>query len=582
MSQSPIQHIDREEIAKREIGQTDISRGMCLVLTAVFLVVITGVPVIQQTQEWQASRAKGKHEWPQAFAIFGAVPEAYKAFVKADQPGLLDRIFSANGVLLRAINSYETELEDRSFLAEYFIPKMQDLTARWAGLGNEQAYLGREGWLFYRPGVDYLIGPGFLNPAFQKRRALSGDASVGSAVQPDPVLAIVDFKNQLEARNIHLIVMPVPVKGVVEPERLSGRFDARPLAAVQNPSYTDFLDRMKEAGVDVLDVTDALIQNKEKTGRSQYLKTDTHWTPEGMELAASLLAEKIKSLEGVSGEPTLNLVRKQEAVEGKGDIAAMLKLPEGNTLYPPESAQIHPVKKSDDTSWAADPSSQILVLGDSFANIYSLDAMGWGASAGLVEQMSFALQQPIDAILRNDAGAHATREILSNQLAQGRDRLDGKKVVVWEFAMRELAVGDWKILPLPEVSKATPETIPAVEEGGFFVPDSGQAVEVEGTVQSRSTVPRPGTVPYKDQVFAVHLTQLSGEKVPAQSQAMVYLFGMSDNTLTPAADWKVGDRVKIKLQSWDDVASEYERFNRSEIEDSDLQLEPPAWGEPLQ
>jgi hypothetical protein len=28
-------------------------------------------------------------------------------------------------------------------------------------------------------------------------------------------------------------------------------------------------------------------------------------------------------------------------------------------------------------------------------------------------------------------------------------RLDGKRVVVYEFAARELAFGDWKLLPLP-------------------------------------------------------------------------------------------------------------------------------------
>lgn len=582
MSQLPSKHMDREEIAKHEIGRTDITRGMCWILTGIFLVTITGIPIAQQTQEWFSARAEGRSEVPQAFAILESVPDAYAAFVKADQASLLDRIFAANGVLLRAIDSYETELEDRSFLAEYFIPRMQAVTSRWAGLGNEQAYLGRDGWLFFRPGVDYLTGPGFLHPAFQKRRALSGDASVGSAVQPDPVLAIVDFKQQLEARNIHLILMPVPVKGVVEPERLSGRYDSRPHAALQNPSYAEFLKHMQEGGVDGLDVTEALIQNKQSTGRPQYLETDTHWTPEAMELAAALLADKIKSLAGAAGEPDLALVRGQETVEGKGDIAAMLKLPEGNPLYPAQSVQIRPVKQTDNSPWSADPSAEVLVLGDSFANIYSLDAMGWGASSGFVEQLSFLLQRPVDAILRNDAGAHATRELLGTQLAQGRDRLDGKKVVVWEFAMRELAVGDWKVIPLPEVPKLNQVTAPSEVAGGFYVPPAGQIVDVEATVQARSTVPRPGTVPYKDQVFAVHLTQLVGENVPAQTQAMVYLFGMKDNMLSAAAAWRVGDRVKVRLQSWDDVAPEYERFNRSELDDPDLQLEMPAWGEPIQ
>ena len=65
--------------------------------------------------------------------------------------------------------------------------------------------------------------------------------------------------------------------------------------------------------------------------------------------------------------------------------------------------------------------------------------MGWGASAGFVEQLSYTLGRPLDAILRNDAGAFATRELLGQELARGRDRLDAKKLVIWEFAVRELA-----------------------------------------------------------------------------------------------------------------------------------------------
>ena len=35
----------------------------------------------------------------------------------------------------------------------------------WLGAGNERVYPGRDGWLFYRPDVEYLTGPGFLDPA---------------------------------------------------------------------------------------------------------------------------------------------------------------------------------------------------------------------------------------------------------------------------------------------------------------------------------------------------------------------------------------------------------------------------------
>ena len=580
MSQSQTPLPDREQIANLEVGQTNITHGMCVVLTATFLAVICAVPLAQQGKEWLALRAEGKSEWPQAFSIFSALPAAANDFLGNSGMPLVDRIFSANGVLLRAASHYETELEDRSFLAEYFIPRVQQFTARWLGLGNEQVYLGREGWLYYRPGVDYLTGPGFLDPAFQKRRSLTGDASVGAAVQPDPVAAIVDFKNQLAERNIHLILMPIPDKAMIEPEFLSSRYPASGGAPVQNPSYPAFLAALNKEGVDVLDVTDALWQEKQSTGQPQYLKTDTHWTPEAMQRTASLLAEKIQGLESAGNSAQLALETTEKPVEAQGDIAAMLKLPQGSDLYPSQKVQIRSVRRAaDGQQWTADPSASVLLLGDSFSNIYSLEPLGWGASAGLAEQLSLALSQPVDALLRNDAGAHATRELLVKEASQGRDRLAGKKLVVWQFAMRELAVGDWKILKIPAVEKSRP--VEASAEGGFFVPGKDEEIEVEGTIAARSSTPRPGTVPYKDQIFAVHLTGMTGGKTSSSNQAVVYLFGMMDNQLTPVAAWKVGDRVKLKLRRWADVASQYERFNRSELDDETLLLAEPTWGEPI-
>ena len=202
--------------------------------------------------------------------------------------------------------------------------------------------------------------------------------------------------------------------------------------------------------------------------------------------------------------------------------------------------------------------------------------MGWGKSAGLVEQLAFALQAPVDAILRNDAAAHATRDLLARELSQGHDRLAGKKVVVWEFAMRELSVGDWKIIDLPAGSASR---APSATDK-FYAPADG-VVRVSATVSGLSKFPRPGSVPYKDHIFSVSLTGVTGPGVPESSRALVYLWSMRDNVLTPASAWKVGDRVTMDLKSWNDVAGDYERFNRSELDDESLQLETPCWGEQI-
>ncbi|HEY8926121.1 MAG TPA: hypothetical protein VIU64_17170, partial [Polyangia bacterium] len=82
-----------------------------------------------------------------------------------------------------------------------------------------------------------------------------------------------------------------------------------------------------------------------------------------------------------------------------------------------------------------------------------------------------ALGRDVDVIAQNDSGAFATRQLLANALgdakdeaagAKAGDRLSGKKVVIWELASRELAVGNWKPIawpsgPAPGVRPASPD-----------------------------------------------------------------------------------------------------------------------------
>ena len=93
--------------------------------------------------------------------------------------------------------------------------------------------------------------------------------------------------------------------------------------------------------------------------------------------------------------------------------------------------------------------ADVLVLGDSFSNIYSLSSMNWGDSAGFIEQLSYVLKRPIDRIVQNDDAAFATRALLRRSLTGSGDRLTGKRVVIYQFAARELATGDWQILDPP-------------------------------------------------------------------------------------------------------------------------------------
>ena len=565
----PKQMTTREEQARTEVGHTAITGPGKWTLTVAFLGLISVVPVVQLGRS-VADHAGGQGPFrvPQPFAILTSLPEAWRAAAQAEG-SVFTRAFSANRVLLRDVNEYEDDLEEQSCVGARIRPPAQLVLARWLGSGNEQSYVGRGGWLFYRPDFDYVTGPGFLAPRQLRRRAGQG-SEVVEPPQPDPRKAILQFREQLKARGITLVVMPTPVKPVVHPERLARRRDGwRP--PVQNPSYARFKQELVERGVLVFDPALALAETNAETGAPQFLLTDTHWRPEAMERVASKLAEFVGAHVELPSIPAPKYRRHAVEVRHLGDLATLLDLPGGQTAFPPEEVEIHQVRQKGGYLWREDPEADVLVLGDSFSNIYSFEAMGWGEAGGFVEQLAFEMQRPLDRIVRNADGAFATRQILSHELARGRDRLEGQRLVVWQFAARELSFGDWKLLPM---KLGTPP------EGNFVVPRPGEEKVVTGTIAAISAAPRPGTVPYRDHIVVAHLVDLESQGAPIRDgQAVVRLWSMRDNRWTPAARYRPGDRITVRLRPWRDVARKLARINWSGLDDVELQLQEHNWGE---
>lgn len=647
--------LTREEQAKREIGVTRITRAQKWVLNVSFLVLIFAVPVVQHVRELglgQATTLGRAAAVPTNAVAAGRVAMPGGA---ATQPPRLRRLFRANSVLLHDIHAFEDTLVDDSLLTAALVPPVQEALTGALGGGNEKAYVGRHGWLFYRPDVDYVTAAGFLDPKRLTARAQSG-TEWQPAPQPDPLIAVLQFRQQLAARGIALILVPTPAKPMIHPEMFSTGY-AGVTTPVQNPSFGQFLHELHQpadffaraerllapyrnvpdvkarrawhwpireavdelvSGVPstdehrvppvgsppvggeqpvhrllaaggsqptggtpaqynpflVFDPAPTLMAEKVRTGQPQYLKTDTHWRPEAVEGVVKALADFIRQHVDLPTQPAAGYTREARTVSNVGDIAVMMKLPPGQTLYPPQQVTIHQVVRGE-AQWRPDPQADILLLGDSFTNIYSADAMGWGESAGLAEQLSFALQRPLDAIVRNDAGAYATREMLSAELARGHDRLAGKKVVIWQFAVRELTGGDWRVT-------TTPMRLGAPRPSALLALAPGERRLVAGTVRMATPAPRPGTVTYPDHVVYVHLTDLEsldGQPLNAGA-ALVATISMRNQVWTDAARYRPGQRVTLELRNYDDVDREQKVSTiKSSLPEDDLAFETPVWGQ---
>jgi hypothetical protein len=432
--------LSREDIAQIEVGHTTVQPATARALVVVFLILIT-IPALADliVNGWrQTGDASG---WS---TLAGLPARARSTFAEDNGAGLRKRIVAANRVVLEGLHNFEDDLADESPIFAVVRPPAQSMLSGRLGVGNERVYQGRDGWLFYRPDVDFVVGAGFLDAAGMRRRVES-DRDRIDQLQPDPRLALVDFKRQLERRGITLVVVPTPVKPAMHPEKLASRRTWT--IPVQNPSYGAFLEELRRNNIKVFDVADALA--RDSGGSTGYLATDTHWRPEAMERAAALLGRFIREEVSLADAPSEQYQIETREITNVGDVATMLDLPEGHRLNRPESVTIHRVLDADGQPWRPSRSADVLVLGDSFSNIYSLASLGWGDSAGLVEHLARVLDRPVDRIVQNDDAAYATRERLRQDMASGSDRLRDKRVVVLQFAARELAAGDWKRIELP-------------------------------------------------------------------------------------------------------------------------------------
>ena len=119
----------RRETAEKELGSTQIKRNVSIVGLIIFSGTLLFVPIWQLISD----------------GLRGEPPHVFRAINLLPVPNLTE------------IAQYEDTLEEESILTDWLLPSVQTILTRVFLIGNEQAYLGRDGWLFYRADIDSLI-----------------------------------------------------------------------------------------------------------------------------------------------------------------------------------------------------------------------------------------------------------------------------------------------------------------------------------------------------------------------------------------------------------------------------------------
>ena len=265
--------LTREEVARIELGKTEIRPRLARVMVAVFLATAALPPCLQTAMDVAKQRTAPPAPSADDTQTLATLPNARSLLPRPARWRRVRTLADLAGLVpsARMLRQFEDNLEDSSLATRTLAPWVGWVVKGILHGGDEQTYFGRDGWLFYRPSVDSVTGPGFLTAKWQNER-LRTTGKWSSLPQPDPLKALIQFHRQLAARGIALVVVPTLGKETLYPEKLTSRWTDR-AAVPQNASFGLFKSALQTAGVNMFDPSTILADMKKSSGEDVYLRT---------------------------------------------------------------------------------------------------------------------------------------------------------------------------------------------------------------------------------------------------------------------------------------------------------------------
>lgn len=302
------------------------------------------------------------------------------------------------------------------------------------------AVAGKDGWLFLTRELRHIsLG------TFWGEQA----AKVSNASKPewaDPLPPILDFKAQMDKAGVELILVPVPPKAFIYPDKLDDaiKYDAQanPPVPRLDTAHQEFYKLLREKGVQVLDLADELLKLRkdEKKDQPLYCRTDTHWSPSTCELAARLLKERFKDRPWMPAGKS-PFTTKTITIEVTGDLAQAA----GGAG---ESLPARFVSETPAAPIEAE-TSPVLLMGDSHCLVFHIGGDMLGTNMGLCDQLAAELGLSIEMIGVRGSGATQTRITLMQRVRANEKYLSGKKLIIWCFTARDFTESQgWRIVPV--------------------------------------------------------------------------------------------------------------------------------------
>jgi alginate O-acetyltransferase complex protein AlgJ len=189
-------------------------------------------------------------------------------------------------------------------------------------------------------------------------------------------------------------------------------------------------------------------------GEQVFLRTDTHWTPEGAQIAAETLAKTIAEKTPLSGEPQRFVTEPAEKVTHKGDLRLFLPL---DPLFENLMPKTEPLQKRNTVVAQDQPAGDDAL----FANTeVPVALIGTSYSANPNWNFVGALKQALNSDVVNYAeDGHGPILPMLSYLKSDAFKNSPPQVLIWEFPERYLPVNN-------EIGDADPQWVAELKEAG--------------------------------------------------------------------------------------------------------------------
>lgn len=287
------------------------------------------------------------------------------------------------------------------------------------GWGNAAVIVANNGWLFPR---------------------VEGQPAAAA------VLPLRESAALLRAHGAALVVISVPAKSAVYPERLSGSGGDQ---LQRHPHIAVALKELTDAGAQVLDLGPVLhgLKSTDSAEGFVFSPQGAHWSPRGMAQGAFAAASFIQQQPGYAAlplQPSLAVMAPATGLATTDDLVTALDSPRLQSRYAAQTVPlIRLLSAAKMEPLASDPASPVVLLGGESIRLYDDPALGHpagglpdgqGSSAGFAQHLAWYLSTSLE-VHAAGSGINAAKDWISSRPEAERK---AKRLIVWVLSDAEL------------------------------------------------------------------------------------------------------------------------------------------------